>query len=73
MSSVDEILSRLEQLSKKMDFIQTDVSGLRRAVETDREEYRHEITALRGDLVNFVNRFNVATGDAKKKPIITPM
>lgn len=73
MSSVDEILAKLEELSAKVGYLQADVHALRQDIDDDRKEYRGQITSLRSDLAQFVNRFTTAVDDTKKKVTETPM
>jgi hypothetical protein len=73
MSSVDEILVKLEELSAKVGYLQADVHGLRQDIDDNQRESRHDITSLRTDLTLFANRFATAVDDAKKKPTKTLM
>ena len=72
MSSVEIILAKLEELSANVGYLQADVSALRKATDSNRQEYRVEIANLRADLARFVNRVTTAVEDAKKKPTKTP-
>jgi outer membrane murein-binding lipoprotein Lpp len=67
MSSVDEILAKLEELNTKVGYLQADVHGLRQDIDDNQRESRHDITSLRSDLTLFANRFATAVDDAKKK------
>lgn len=80
MSSVEDILTALERIDKriahidqKLTFLQTDFMDVRGDIEGIRKEYRGEIMELRADLVAFINRAKVAIVDEKKRVIKTPM